>query len=364
MNIPFVNFKPMHDEIRNDIAKVFEEVYNSNWFILGDKVSVFEKNFSEYIGTKYCIGTGNGLDSLSLILKGYDIGKGDEIIVPSNTYIATALAVSYTGAVPVFLEPDIGTYNINANLIENAITDKTKAILVVHLYGQTAQMNQIQQIAKRHNLLLIEDCAQAHGATFEGKNAGTFGNAAGFSFYPGKNLGALGDGGAVVTDDEQLAKKVAALRNYGSYQKYYNEYKGVNSRLDELQAAFLSVKLRNLDRWNEDRKRIAKLYIEGINNKNIILPYVIYEANPVWHVFAVRCSRRNELQEYLDANDIHTVIHYPIPIHLQEAYKGLGYKKGDFPIAEKISEEVLSLPMWYGMNDSEIEYIVDKLNKF
>jgi dTDP-4-amino-4,6-dideoxygalactose transaminase len=364
MNIPFVNFKQMHDEIHDEMTIAFQKVYSSNWFILGNSVSQFESEFSKYIGTNYCVGTGSGLDSLSLILKAYNIGVGDEVIVPSNTYIATALAVSYTGAVPVFVEPDIRTYNLDADLIEAAITNETKAIIVVHLYGQVAQMDKIVDIAKKYNLKLIEDCAQAHGATLYGKKTGAFGNAAGFSFYPGKNLGALGDGGAVLTDDEELAKKVVALRNYGSYEKYYNEYKGVNSRLDELQAAFLSVKLNYLDNWNEDRKRIAKVYMENIKNDDIILPYNIDGVDPIWHVFAIRCHRRNELQKYLEDNGISTMIHYPVPIHLQMAYMDLGHKEGDFPIAEKISKEVLSLPIWYGMNDDELAYVIYILNQF
>lgn len=364
MNIPFVNFKPMHDEIKNEMANAFQEVYNSNWFVLGNKVTEFEQQFSKYLGIKYCIGTGNGLDSLHLILEAYNIGKGDEVIVPSNTYIATALAVSYAGATPVFVEPDIKTYNINADLIENAITDKTKAIMVVHLYGQVAQMDKIVNIAKRHNLKLIEDCAQAHGAEFNGKKAGTFGDAAGFSFYPGKNLGALGDGGAIVTGDEKLAEKVMALRNYGSIKKYYNEYKGFNSRLDELQAAFLSVKLKYLDKWNNDRRRIAGIYIKNIKNKDIVLPFNIKGSNPVWHIFAIRCKKRSELKKYLKDNNVDTLVHYPIPIHMQKAYRDLGYTKGDFHIAEKISDQVLSLPMWYGMSVEEIKYVVNLINDF
>lgn len=364
MNLPFLNFKPMHDEIKEEIASKFEKVYDLNWFILGNEVSNFENQFSNYLEVKFCIGTGNGLDSLSLILKAYNIGEGDEVIIPSNTYIATALAVSYAGAKPIFVEADLKTYNINPDLIENAITKKTKAIMVVHLYGQVAQMDKIAKIAKKNNLKLIEDCAQAHGSTLFGKKAGTFGDAAGFSFYPGKNLGALGDGGAIVTNDEGVAKKIASLRNYGSNEKYYNEFKGVNSRLDEIQAAFLSIKLKYLDKWNNDRKRIAKTYMENIKNKNIILPYNIDGSEPVWHVFAIRCSQRDKLQTYLNENNIGALIHYPVPIHLQKAYEDLGYKKGDFPIAEKISDEVLSLPIWYGMKDLEIQNVIDVLNSF
>lgn len=364
MNVPFLNFNPMHEETQVEIERKFKEVYKSNWFILGESVSQFEKQFSNYIGTQYCIGTGNGLDSLILILKALNIGEGDEVIVPSNTYIATALAISRVGAKPVFVEPDIETYNINPNLIESSIKSNTKAIMIVHLYGQSAIMDKIADIAKRHSLFLIEDCAQAHGSKFKGKMVGTFGNAAGFSFFPSKSLGALGDGGAVVTSDSELSRKISILRNYGSNKKYYNEYKGYNTRLDELQAAFLSVKMNYLEKWNGSKKRIAKNFLENINNKDIILPKVADGSDHVWHLFVVRSKRRDKLQEYLNYNNIDTLIHYPVPIHMQKAYSDLGYRKGDFPISEKISNEVLSLPMWYGMSNLEIEYIIEKVNKW
>ena len=299
-----------------------------------------------------------------LALKALDIKEGDEVIVPSNTYIATALAVTYVGAMPVFVEPDIRTFNINPELIEEKITEKTKAIMPVHLYGQPCDMDLVMEIAKKHGLLIIEDCAQAHGATYKGKAIGTFGEAAGFSFYPGKNLGALGDAGATVTNNKELAEKVRALGNYGSDYKYHHIYKGNNSRLDEMQAAFLSAKLPHLSRMNDERRRIAERYLKGITNKQIVLPYVPDYANPVWHIFGIRCDRRDELEKYLNNNGIGTNKHYPIPMHMQECYKNLGFKQGDFPIAEQISKTELSLPMYYGMTDEEIEYVIEKVNSF
>ncbi|MCY6356041.1 DegT/DnrJ/EryC1/StrS family aminotransferase [Clostridium sp. ZS2-4] len=364
MKIPFVNLRPMHEEIKSEMNQKFEKIYNKSWFILGEEVIRFEESFADYCETKYCVGCGNGLDALHLALKGLNISIGDEVIVPSNTYIATALAVSYAGAKPVFVEPDVETYNINSDLIENAITKNTKAVIVVHLYGQPAEMDKINLIAKKYNLKIIEDCAQAHGAKYKKKKIGSLGDAAGFSFYPGKNLGALGDGGAVTTDNKCLAKIITSLRNYGSNKKYFNEYKGFNSRLDEIQAGFLSVKLKYLNKWNEDRKKIASKYMSHIENNNIILPYVIDDVEPVWHLFAIRSKKRDELRNYLNKKGISTLIHYPIPIHLQKAYKELGFKQGTFPIAEKISKEVLSLPIWYGMKDEEIEYVIDILNKW
>lgn len=360
----FNNFKPMHKELENEIYEKFRKVYEDNFFILGEEVRKFEEDFAKFCGVKYCIGCGNGLDALYLILKAYDIGSGDEVIVPCNTYIATALAVSYTGAKPVFVEPDITTYNIDAKLIESAITKKTKAIIPVHLYGQLAEMDAIVSLAKKYDLKVIEDCAQAHGAELSGVKAGGFGDAAGFSFYPGKNLGALGDGGAVLTDDVNLALKVKSIRDYGSNKKYYNKYKGVNSRLDEIQAAFLTVKLRHLDKWNNYRRYIANMYLQRIKNEKVIKPYVVEKSNHVWHIFAVRCEDRDKLKNYLEENFIDTLIHYPVPIHLQEAYKDLGYKSGDFPIGEQIASQVLSLPIWYGMKKDEIEYVIEVINNF
>lgn len=279
-------------------------------------------------------------------------------------YIATALAVTYVGATPVFVEPDIRTFNIDPSRIEEAITDKTKAIMPVHLYGQPCDIDPIMEIAKKYGLFVVEDCAQAHGATYKGKVVGSFGDAAGFSFYPGKNLGALGDAGATVTNDEELAKKVRALGNYGSDYKYHHIYKGNNSRLDELQAAFLAAKLSHLNKMNEERRRIAQKYIDGIKNEEVILPYIPEYANPVWHIFGIRCKRRDELEKFLNDAGIGTNKHYPIPMHLQDCYKDLGFKEGDFPIAEEISATELSIPMYYGMTDEEVQYVIDKVNEF
>lgn len=364
MKVLFNDFRPMHKEIEYEICEKFKKVYKNNYFILGEEVRKFEEDFAKFCGVKYCIGCGNGLDALYLILKACNIGVGDEVIVPCHTYIATALAVSYTGAKPVFVEPDIRTYNIDVNLIERAITKRTKAIIPVHLYGQLAEMDMIVDLVKKYDLKVIEDSAQAHGAEIKGKKAGSFGDAAGFSFYPGKNLGALGDGGAVVTDDEDLAFKVKSIRDYGSFKKYYNKYKGINSRLDEIQAAFLNVKLRYLNKWNDYRSYIANMYLQNIENEKIIKPYVTENSKPVWHLFIIRCEDRDKLKEYLEEKDIGTLIHYPIPIHLQEAYKDLKYKEGDFPIGEQIASQVLSLPIWYGMKKDEIGYVIETINNF
>lgn len=364
MKIPFVSFEPMHKEIEKEILSKFKEVYEKNWFIQGEEVEKFEEEFAKFCDSKYCIGCGNGLDALYLILRAFDIGHGDEVIVPSNTYIATALAVSYTGAKPVFVEPEMDSYNIDPELIEKAVTDKTKAIIAVHLYGQPADMDLINTIAKKYNLKVIEDAAQAHGSLYKGKKVGSLGDAAGFSFYPGKNLGALGDAGAVVTNNKELADKIRAIANYGSHKKYHHIYKGTNSRLDEVQASFLRIKLRNLDKWNEDRRSIAEKYINGINNANIIKPVEADYAKHVWHLFVIRTERRDEFQKYLNDNGIGTTIHYPIPMHMQEAYKELAISEGSLPLAEKISAEVISLPMWYGMEDEEINYVIEKINSW
>lgn len=365
MNVQFSNFVPMHNEIRGNLDNAYNSVIDKSWFIRGDECKKFEEEFAEYCGVKYCVGVASGLDALILILKAMNIGKGDEVIVPSNTYIATALAVSYNGAKPVFVEPEIETFNINPSKIEEKITFNTKAIIAVHLYGKTADMDAINSIAKKYNLKVIEDAAQAHGAKYKGRKAGSLGDAAGFSFYPGKNLGALGDGGCVTTNDKALAEKIRALGNYGSDYKYHNIYKGVNSRLDEIQAAFLRVKLPNLDRWNEDRRATAKKYFEGIKNPLIKLPLKSTdEFEHIYHVFVIRCDRRDELEKYLNENGIGTLKHYPIPMHEQECYKDLGIKHGELPIAEEISRTVLSIPMYYGMTDEEINYVIDKINEF
>lgn len=365
MNVPFATFKPMHNEIREKLNSAFEKVLDKSSFIQGNECKKFEEEFAEYCGVKYCVGVATGLDALFLILRAMNIGNGDEVIVPSNTYIATALAVSYTGAKPVFVEPEIETFNINPSKIEEKITANTKAIIAVHLQGRTADMDAINAIAKKHNLKIIEDAAQAHGAKYKGKKAGSLGDAAGFSFYPGKNLGALGDGGCVTTNNKELADKVRALGNYGSDYKYHHIYKGVNSRLDEIQAAFLRVKLPNLDRWNENRRATAKKYFEGIKNPLIKLPLKsTNEFEHIYHVFVIRCDKRDELEKYLNDNGIGTVKHYPIPMHEQECYKDLGIKHGELTIAEKISRTVLSIPMYYGMTDEEVDYVINMINGF
>ena len=364
MKIPFVSFVPIEKELDKELKDAFERVIKSSWYIQGEEDKNFEKSFAEYCGTKHCIGVGNGLDALIMILKAIGIGHGDEVIVPSNTYIATALAVTYVGARPVFVEPNIATFNIDANRIESAITSKTKVIIPVHLYGQPCDMDPILEIAKKYELSVVEDCAQAHGAKYKGIKIGTFGDAAGFSFYPGKNLGALGDAGAVVTNDVIIADKVRALGNYGSDYKYHHIYKGNNSRLDEIQAAFLSVKLPFLDKMNSDRRRIANRYLSEIRNSRIILPVVPEYAEPVWHIFGIRSYERDALEMHLGKAGITTNKHYPIPMHMQECYKDLGYKIGDFPIAEEISNTELSLPMYYGMTDEEVSYVIDSINSF
>lgn len=365
MQVPFATFLPMHNEIRDMLNSAYNKVVDKSYFIQGEECKNFEEEFAEYCGVKYCVGVATGLDALMLILKAMNISAGDEVIVPSNTYIATALAVSYNGATPVFVEPVIETYNIDVNKIEEKITSKTKAIIAVHLQGRTADMDAINTIARKYDLKVIEDAAQAHGAKYKGKKAGSLGDAAGFSFYPGKNLGALGDAGCVTTNNKELADKIRALGNYGSDYKYHHIYKGVNSRLDEMQAAFLRVKLPNLDKWNEDRRNTAKKYLNGITNPLISLPLSTSdEYEHIYHVFVIRCDRRDELEAYLKKNGIGTVKHYPIPMHEQECYKDLGIKNGELPIAEEISRTVLSIPMYYGMTNQEIDYIINTINMF
>lgn len=364
-NIPFVSFETMHNEIRKELDNAYKKVMDKNIFIQGDECVKFEEEFASYIGSKFCVGVATGLDAIYLILKAMNIGVGDEVIVPSNTFIATALAVSYTGAKPVFVEPLIETYNIDVSRIEEKISDNTKAIIAVHLQGRAADMDEVRRIADKYGLKVIEDAAQAHGAKYKGTKIGTLSDAAAFSFYPGKNLGALGDGGCITTNDEEIASKVKALGNYGSDYKYHHIYQGTNSRLDELQAALLRVKLSQLDKWNEDRRRIAKMYLDGINNPLIKLPLSSTEEyEHVYHVFVVRCTRRDEFENYLKDNGIGTVKHYPTPIHLQPAYSELGIGKGDLPIAEEISDTVLSLPLYYGMTDEDVKYVIEIINKF
>ena len=365
MKIPFATFKPMHDEIRKELDFAYAKVMDSNYFIQGEECHKFEQEFAKYCNTKYCVGVATGLDAIYLILRAMEIGQGDEVIVPSNTYIATALAVSYTGAIPVFVEPEIENYNINTNKIEEKITNRTKAIIAVHLQGRAADMDEVNKIAKKYKLYVIEDAAQAHGAKYKGKRVGALSDAASFSFYPGKNLGALGDGGCVTTNNSVLADKIRALGNYGSDYKYHHIYQGTNSRLDEMQAAFLRVKLPQLEKWNHFRRKVADRYLKEINNPLITLPVsTSKEYEHIYHVFVIRSPRRDDLEKYLNENGIGTVKHYPIPMHLQKAYASLNIKKGQLPIAEEISETVLSIPMYYGMTDVEIDYVIDMINKF
>lgn len=362
MNIPFVSFLPMEHELDAELRAAFERVYRRSFYIAGPEDSAFEEAFAAYCGANYCVGCGNGLDALLLILKAYGIGEGDEVIVPSNTYIATALAVSYAGAVPVLVEPRRETFNLDPVGAEAAITPRTKAIIAVHLYGQTAEMTVLREICDRHALKLIEDAAQAHGARWNGVRAGALGDAAGFSFYPGKNLGALGDGGCVVTNDKALAEKVRALGNYGSDYKYHHIYKGHNSRLDELQAAFLAAKLPHLDRMNAERRRIAGRYLAEIHHPEVTLPTVLPQCEPVWHIFSIRTPRRDALEAWLASQGIGSGKHYPIPIHRQKAYQDLNLSAGAFPIAEEISATQLSLPMFYGMTEEQITAVVAAIN--
>jgi dTDP-4-amino-4,6-dideoxygalactose transaminase len=337
-------------------------VLESGWFTQGSQLEAFEKEYAEYCGVKHCIGVGNGLDALHLILRAYDIGQGDEVIVPSNTYIATWLAVTHVGATPVPVEPDGQTYNIDPALIEAAITPRTKAVMVVHLYGQPANMDSINLIGKRYGLKVIEDAAQSHGALYRGKRSGGLGDAAGHSFYPGKNLGALGDGGAVTTNNDILADKLKMLRNYGSHIKYLNEIKGFNSRLDDIQAAFLRIKLRKLDEWNARRKIIASRYLNGLKNLNVILPFVPEWSDPVWHLFVIRHNDRTALQSHLRKDGIETLIHYPTPPHLQEAYKEFQGAENKLPLAESMANEVLSLPIGPHMLDGHVDKIIKSIS--
>lgn len=364
MKVPFVSFLPLERELDTELRASFDRVYARSWYIEGQEDEAFEQAFAAYCGVRHCVGVGNGLDALMLILKALGIGPGDEVLVPSNTYIATALAVTYVGALPVFVEPDIRTFDLDPARIEAKITERTRAIMPVHLYGQACDMDPIMAAAKKHGLYVVEDCAQAHGATYKGQKVGSFGDAAGFSFYPGKNLGALGDAGAVVTDSEEIAKAVRALGNYGSDYKYHHILKGHNSRLDELQAAFLSAKLPHLDRMNEDRRRIAARYSAEIRNPKITLPLVLPDCVPVWHVYGVRCRERDALEKHLNERGIGTNKHYPIPMHRQECYRDLGLNQGALPIAEEISATELSIPMYYGMTVAEIQYVIDALNDF
>lgn len=358
-----MDLKASYRELQEELDAAYHSVMESGWYVLGEEVAAFEHEFARYCGTSCCVGVGNGLEALHLILRAMGIGEGDEVIVPSNTYIATWLAVSYAGATPVAVEPDSATYNLDPDLLKAAITSRTKAIMAVHLYGQPADMDRINAVATDHGLKVVEDAAQAHGARYKGRRVGSLGDAAGFSFYPGKNLGALGDGGAVTTNDTGLADRIRALRNYGSKVKYHNEQKGFNSRLDELQAALLRVKLKYLDSWNGRREILAERYLSALRNTGLQLPFVPEWAQPVWHLFVVGSANRDQLQQLLAEEGIGTMIHYPVPPHLQPAYAELGLKEGHFPITERIHGTVLSLPMWPQMDDKQIQAVIDALQE-
>jgi len=364
MKVPFLDLKPVYDELGVDLDAAYRRVMESGQYLLGGELEQFEAEFAAYCNAKFCIGVGNGLDALHLILKAYQIGAGDEVIVPTNTYIATWLAVSYTGATPVPVEPDSQTFNITAEEIEKAVTAKTKAIIPVHLYGQPADMNPIMGIARKYALKVIEDSAQAQGARYTGRRTGSLGDVAAISFYPAKNIGAIGDGGAVTTSDAELADRIRILRNYGSKKKYENDCLGYNSRLDELQAAFLRVKLRKLDEWNERRRAVASRYLNELSGVvGLKLPCVPEWAKPVWHLFAVRHRRRDKLQAALAAAGVGTLIHYPIPPHLSGAYADAGWKTGDFPVAEEIAKTELSLPMGPHLGVEEQEIAIQALRE-
>jgi dTDP-4-amino-4,6-dideoxygalactose transaminase len=362
MRVPFLDLKSVNRSAERSLEDAFRRVIDSGWYIQGKELEAFESEFAEYCGVNHCVGVGNGLDAIHLLLASYGIGPGDEVIVPSNTFIATWLAVTRCGATPVAAEPNPASYNIDPQAIEAAITPRTVAIIPVHLYGQPADMDAINHIAARHKLLVIEDAAQSQGARYRGRPTGSLGSAAATSFYPGKNLGALGDGGAALTNDRAIALKVKQLRNYGSPVKYQHDSLGYNSRLDELQAAFLRVKLRELDSANARRREIARRYTEALAGSEIQPPHVPGWADPVWHLYVVRTARRDQLQEYLNLNGIETMVHYPTPPHLQKCYAEMSHKP--LPIAEKLAVEIISLPISPSMTEKEVEYVIDTLRAF
>ncbi|WP_421866019.1 DegT/DnrJ/EryC1/StrS family aminotransferase [Motiliproteus sp.] len=362
--IKFLDLQAVNVKFKDELSAAINRVVDSGWYILGEEVSAFEKEFAEYCGTSECIGVGNGLDALTLVLRAWieqgELEEGDEVIVPANTYIASVLAITANRLKPVFVEPDISTYNLDPSLVESAITPRTKVILAVHLYGRLADMPKIMAIAEKYQLRVLEDCAQAHGAELNGVKAGAWGDAAGFSFYPGKNLGALGDGGAITTSDAELAEIINALRNYGSHGKYENTYQGVNSRLDEIQAAALRVKLGYLDEHILHRQRVAKFYIDSISNPSVILPSEGLPAQHVWHLFVVRCEERDRLHQNLKDLGVETLIHYPIPPHQQSAYAS--FNDQSLPLTERIHREVISLPMGPIMTSDQTSTVVESIN--
>ena len=363
--VPFYSFDKMNSDIRLEILDSFESFFDSKSYILGSSLNSFETAYSSFSNSKFCVGISNGLDALTLSIKALNIGKGDEILVPSNTFIGSVLAITNSGATPIFIEPDIETYNIDTKLIEHKISSKTKAIMPVHLYGQPCNMTEVLLIAKKYNINIIEDNSQSQGAKWDNMITGSMGTINAVSFYPGKNLGAFGDGGAITTNDSKLNSKILAMRNYGSVQKYEHEIVGFNNRLDECQAGFLEIKLNYLKLWNQERNNIAKLYMQCLNGVgDIILPKIHPNAYSVFHIYNIRTNHRNNLQIFLKENGIGTLIHYPKAIHLQKCYAYLGYVKGDFPIAEKLCSTNLSLPIWPGMTDEKIKYICSKIKEF
>lgn len=365
LQIPYLDLGKIHQGIQEELDEAYRQVINRQWFIGGRADEIFEREFASYCGAKECIGTGNGLDAIRLILLAYEIGEGDEVIVPANTFIATVLAITYVGATPVFVDADEKTYTINPQKIEEKITDRTRAIIAVHLYGRAVDIRPLRELADKYSLKLIEDAAQAHGAAVNGRRTGSLGDAAAFSFYPGKNLGALGDAGAVVTDDKQVADRVRAFGNYGSYEKYHHVYKGCNSRLDELQAAFLSVKLKYLDSWNEERRRIAEIYNRKIRNPRVKLPEMPKDIREhVYHIYPVLVEKREEFAAYLLEHGIATNVHYPIPITEQKAYEEFQGQIKDYPVTERICAQEVSIPLYPGMTEEQIEWVVSCVNQY
>lgn len=363
MIVPFLDLLAPYRELKDPLDAAYQQVMSSGAYMLGEQVDAFEAEFASYCEARHCVGVGNGLEALHLILRAMDIGPGDEVIVPSNTFIATWLAVTYAGATPVPVEPDERTFNLDPHRVEAAITARTRAILAVHLYGQPAEMGALQAIARRHGLKLIEDAAQAHGARYQGRRAGALGDAAGWSFYPGKNLGAFGDGGAVTTDDDALAERLRLLRNYGSRIKYLNDERGFNSRLDELQAALLRVKLSVLDAWNARRQAVASRYLEGLAGLGLTLPTVPEWAEPSWHLFVIRTPERGALMKQLERDGVQCLIHYPVPPHRQSAYRDLGLGEGALPIAERLHREVVSLPMGPHLTTAQVETVIEAVTR-
>ncbi|MHC1749542.1 MAG: DegT/DnrJ/EryC1/StrS family aminotransferase [Cellulosilyticaceae bacterium] len=363
MEIKFNVLQRQFELYKEEYQEKALEVLNSGWYILGKEVECFEKEFGQYIGSKYCVGVANGLDALILAFRALGIKEGDEVIVQANTYIASVMGITMNGATPIFIEPD-EYYNIDTSKIEMAITENTKAVLVVHLYGQACKMDDVVEICNKHKLYLVEDCAQSHGAKYDGQMTGSFGDIGCFSFYPSKNLGAFGDAGCITTDNAQLADKIKVLRNYGSEKRYHNSVVGYNSRLDELQAGLLRVKLSHMEELNKQREEICNQYLKGINNPLLKLPQIRDKATQVWHLFVVYTEDRELFVEYLSKNNIGTVVHYPIPPHLSEAYAYLGHKQGSYPITEAYSQHIVSLPLYNGMTQEEVQYVIDVINKY